>query len=172
MGNNLLKIIVSLLISGLCLIVFGCSGWVYKVPTGAMIPTIQIGDKIIVNKFAYASGEIERFDIILFVPPKEQREKQNSDSPYTKRVIGLPNEKLEIKDNKIYINDKLLKETFDKIVDKKDFKKDYPANIIPDNEYFMLGDNRPNSEDSRYWKQRTIHKKDILGKVVEIIPKD
>ena len=94
----------------------------------------------------------------------------NEDTKYLKRVIGLPNEKIEIKENKIYINDKLLDEPFDKIVDSNDPMKNFSPMTIPDNEYFLLGDNRPESMDSRYWKPATVKKEDILGKVGQIIP--
>lgn len=170
--NRILRFFLTTIILCISLFAISCTGWIYIVPTGNMILTIQIGDKIVVNKYAYVGDEIKRFDIVVFIPPEDVRKRTNSDSPYAKRIIGLPNEKLEIKDNKIYINDKLLNETFDKIVDENDGKKDYPAIVIPENEYFILGDNRPNSEDSRYWNKATINKKDILGRVEEIIPKD
>lgn len=156
-----------------CCLAIGCTGWVYRIPTGNMIPTIQIGDSIVVNKYAYSSDKIERFDIVVFKAPEEHKQRNNNqDTVYAKRIIGLPNEKLEIRNNKIYINDKLLDEPFEKIVSAEDFKKNLQPIKIPENEYFMLGDNRPNSEDSRYWKKATVKKEDILGKIVEIIPQN
>ena len=98
--------------------------------------------------------------------------RETGDIKYVSRVIGLPNEKLEIRDNKIFINDKLLDETFEKMVDDNNNEKWFPAIVIPENEYFLLGDNRPQSFDSRYWKPATIKKEDILGKVIEIPPVD
>ena len=62
--------------------------------------------------------------------------------------------------------------SFDKIIDNKDFKKNFAAIVIPENHYFLLGDNRSDSEDSRYWKNPTIPKVDILGKLDKIIPKE
>lgn len=139
-----------------------------------MIPTINVGDSIIVNKYAYVSDKIERFDIIAFNAPKQIVEQRlnGEKTVFVKRIIGLPNEKIEIKNNVIFINDKPIKENFDTIVDEKDFKKDFAAFVIPKDEYFVMGDNRPNIEDSRYWKQTTINIKDILGEILEIIPKD
>lgn len=157
-----------------CCLIFGCNGWVYSVPAENMLPTIKVGDALIVNQFAYSSSPIERFDIVAFNAPESAKKLtgEKGDVKYVKRIIGLPNEKLEIRDNKIYINDELLNETFEKIVDAKDEKKYVKAIIIPANEYFLLGDNRPNSADSRYWEKPTIEKKEILGKVVQIIHKD
>jgi signal peptidase I len=154
-----------------CCLAIGCKGLAYKVPTGNMIPTIQIGDTVFVNQFAYSSSPIERFDIVVFIAPEEVTKLRGleADTRYIKRVIGLPNEKLKIEDNKIYVNGKLLIENFEKITEEDDYKKNFKEITIPENGYFMLGDNRPNSEDSRYWKNPIISKDKILGKVVEII---
>ena len=75
--------------------------------------------------------------------------------------------KIEIKKGLIYINDNLVNETFGKIEEGKDF----PAVKIPENEYFLVGDNRPQSIDSRYWEKPTIKREDIYGKVTTIISK-
>lgn len=137
-----------------------------------MLPTIKVGDTCIINKYAYTSKPIERFDIVVFNAPEWAKKLVNDkeDTKYLKRIIGLPDEKIEIKDNKIFINDKLLEESFDKIVDMNDPMKIFPAMVIPENEYFLLGDNRPDSMDSRYWKPATVKKEEILGKVIQITP--
>ncbi len=155
-----------------CCLATGCAGWAYRVPTKNMLPTIKVGDTCVINKYAYLSKPIERFDIVVFNAPEWAKKitNDNEDTKYLKRVIGLPNEKIEIKENKIYINDKLLDEPFDKIVDSNDPMKNFSPMTIPDNEYFLLGDNRPESMDSRYWKPATVKKEDILGKVGQIIP--
>jgi signal peptidase I len=77
---------------------------------------------------------------------------------------------LEIKDNKIFINSVLLEEPFEKIVSDEDTKKSFGPIVIPDGHYFMMGDNRPNSFDSRFWKNPAISKEDISGKVVTFLP--
>lgn len=137
-----------------------------------MLPTIKVGDSCIVNKFAYSSKPIERFDIVVFNAPEWAKKvtNDNNDTKYLKRIIGLPNEKIEIKDNKIFVNDKLLEESFENIKSDGDDKKNFPAIIVPENEYFLLGDNRPESMDSRYWQPATIKKEDVLGKVTQIVP--
>lgn len=135
-----------------------------------MEPTISLNDMCVANPVAYTGDDIKRFDIVVFQAPEDVKERYalDSDTRYIKRVIGLPNEKIEIKNNEVFINDKLLIEKFEKIINEKDSKKDFPPMVIPKDEYFLLGDNRPNSEDSRYWKKATISKKDIYSKIVDI----
>ena len=148
-----------------------CKGFAFRVATENMLPAVKPGDTCIVDR--YSSSPIARFDIVMFNAPEELKKiSGEKDMKLIKRIIGLPNEKIEIREHKIYINDVLLDEPFEKIVDEKDRKKDFPAMRIPENHYFLLGDNRPYSLDSRYWKQATIKKEDVLGKVVEILPID
>ena len=162
-----------------CLVLFilfatGCSGWAYKVPTGSMLPTIKVRSTVLVNPFEYSFNEIERFDIIVFKAPIETVEKSGlkESVKYVMRVVGLPGEKLEIKNNRLFINNKLVDEDFEKIISENDTKKNFSAIVIPENEFFILGDNRPNSEDSRYWKHATINRETIGGKIIEIMEPD
>ena len=81
-----------------CFLALSCSGWIFRIPTGNMIPTIQIGDSVIINKYAYYSEKVERFDIVAFKAPEERRKSLKDENlTYLKRIIGLPNEKIEIK---------------------------------------------------------------------------
>lgn len=155
-----------------CCLAIGCKGLAYKVVTVNMSPTLNSGDAFTVNPLAYQSNPIERFDIVVYEAPKAVKEanKINGELRIVTRVIGLPNEKIEIKDNKIFINDKLLDEPFEKITDETDKMKDFSAMVIPENEYFLMGDNRPKSIDSRYYKPATIKKEDIYSKILEIYP--
>ena len=155
-----------------CCLAIGCKGFAFRVPTENMLPTIKVGDTCIVDQ--YSSIHIERFDIVMIKAPEWTKNVgiEKGDVKYVKRIIGLPGEKIEIRNNQIFINDKLLEEPFEKITDSNDEVKDFPAIIIPENEYFLLGDNRPKSLDSRYWKPATIKREDVLGKVVKILPID
>ncbi|MGA1862412.1 signal peptidase I [Deferribacter thermophilus] len=123
----------------------------YKIPSGSMLNTLLIGDHILVNKLAYKFGKPKRGDIIVFEWPVEP------DKDFIKRVIGLPGDKVQIINKQVYINDKLLNEPY--VLFQSNFV--LPANftprdntenfIVPDGYYFVMGDNRDTSYDSRYW---------------------
>jgi signal peptidase I len=154
-----------------CFLAIGCKGLAYRSETLNMSPTITQNDMAIANPFAYSSASVERFDLVVIKSPEYvmKRSNQTGDVRWIERVIALPNEKLEIRENKVYINDKLLEEPFEKIIDENDSKKNFGPINIPVNEYFLLGDNRPNSEDGRYWKPfSTIKREDIYSKIIDI----
>ena len=123
-----------------------------EVPTGSMIPTIEISDRIIVTK-VYNKSSLQRGSIVLF-------NSKELNLVLAKRLIGLPGEKVEIKDNgTVYINNNKLDEPY---VIRKDTK---PANFqVPDGSYLFFGDNRIDSFDARYWKNPYIPGNEILGK--------
>jgi len=166
---EIMRISVIFTILVFCLLAIGCGlGGHYIQSTGAMIPTIGIGDHL--GTFEIKSNSvnsIERFDIVVY---KSQPNKANvsEDAYFIHRVVGLPNEKIETKEGKVFINDKVADEPFEKIPGGIDF----PATKIPEDEYFLLGDNRPQSLDSRYWNKPTIKREDIRGKVTTIIHKE
>ena len=123
----------------------------FKIPSGSMIPTLQIGDHILVNKFIYRFGKPKREDIIVFKYPKDPSR------DFIKRLIGLPGDTLEIRDKKVYINEKPLTEPYT-IHQGTDDSVYVPVNrdnfgpiTIPDGYFFMMGDNRDCSLDSRFW---------------------
>ena len=152
-----------------CILMTGCKGFAFRVPTENMLPTIQIGNTCIVDQ--YSSLEIKRFDIVIFKAPEDITKVIGEEEvKVISRIVGMPNDKLEIRNNKIYVNDILLKEPFEKIVSSEHPMKDFALLEIPENEYFLLGDNRSSSFDSRYWKKSTIKKENILGKIVQILP--
>jgi len=119
----------------------------------SMLPTIEPGEFLIVSKVAYFFNDPERGDIAVMEHP------YNSDQPLIKRIIGLPGDFIEIKDNQVYINGSLLDEPY--IREPVDYK--YPYEEIPPDNYFVLGDNRNMSNDSsRGW---TVPREKIIGKV-------
>ena len=123
-----------------------------KVNGTSMMNTLHHGDIMILNNSAYYFNDIKRFDIVVI----------KEDNEYIiKRVIGLPGEKVEYKNNKLYINNKLIKDNYGKAT-TDDFKYK-----VEKNSYFVLGDNRTNSMDSRVFG--SFKKKDILGKTNLII---
>ena len=139
----------------------------YVQSTKSMMPAIEVGDHLATFEIKSNSfNPIERFDIIVY---KSQPTKENvGEVTYlVHRVICLPNETIEIKKGQVFINNQVLGETFEKVSGGIDFS----ATRIPENEYFLLGDNRPQSMDSRYWIKPTIKREDIRGKVTKIIRK-
>lgn len=125
------------------------------VPTGSMLPTIQLQDRLIVDRVMYKYDEVKRGDIIVFSAPEAAEE----DKDLVKRVIGLPGDKLEIKEGMVYIDDKVLNEPY--IQQPADYN--YGPVIVPDESYFMLGDNRRYSKDSHVWGY--VLDENILGRV-------
>ena len=124
-----------------------------KVNGTSMVPTLYNGDIMILNEIGYHLNGLDRFDIVVINSKNEK---------IIKRVIGLPGETVEYKNNKLYVNGKEIKENF-KHGDTKDFDlSDIKVDKIPKNYYFVVGDNRANSKDSR--SIGLIHKKQIMGK--------
>ena len=123
--------------------------------SGSMIPTLQIDDRLVVNKLVYHFNEPDRGDIVLFKSP------YGDGKQFVKRLIGLPGDSVEIRRGIVYINDQPL--VFPGVTVRRDYsfrKKE----TIPADHYFMLGDNRSNSSDSRVWGYVT--KDDLIGEAL------
>jgi signal peptidase I len=129
-----------------------CSSKPVRVDGIAMKPNFNDGDRILIEK---NPGKLHRGDLITFLYPKD------TSKWYFKRIIGLPGETVEIREGKVYINEQLLDEPY---VDEtyNQSKGSFPPRKIPDDQYFVMGDNRDNSSDSRYWG--TVGKELITGK--------
>jgi signal peptidase I len=179
---------------------------VYKIPTGSMIPTIEIGDFIVASKFIYGAKipftnkrlpdirDPKRGDIVIFLAPDYQPPNVvvqmftpvvytltlgfvNIDPQpkfFVKRCIGLPGDEIEVLNKEVYVNGKLLKGWWpdyhadpeiippgDSLMNNRDF---YGPVIVPNNSYFMLGDNRDRSNDSRFWG--FVKRNEIFGKAL------
>ena len=147
----------------LCFLANGCGFGTVRVPTGAMQPTIPIDSYILWDADAYRNhSDIKRFDLVLHTLPTDEKRQKPGISENTRfifRVIGLGSEKIEIKNGQVLINNRILDEPFEKI----SFDDNFGPIAIPENEYFLLGDNRAESEDSRYWKPSTIEKERIIA---------
>lgn len=142
---------------------------IVRLPTENMLPTIKMGDLAAVDMGHYEKHPVERFDMVIFTLPPENVPDiagVNKDTVYLMRVVGLGGETLEIKDGKVYVNGRALEETFETVPLGPGDK--FGPVRVPEGEYFLLGDNRPNSADSRYWPRPTLPKKNLLGKVAEI----
>jgi signal peptidase I len=127
----------------------------YTVVMSSMEPNFQQGECIMVNKVCYRSSAPQRGQVIIFDPPFD------SPHPYIKRVIGLPGETVEIKDGQVFINEIPIDEPYI-FPEPPQNNKDYSPKVLSDDEYFVLGDNRNNSNDSRAgW---TVPRDNIIGK--------
>ena len=156
----------------------------FKIPTGSMENNLLIGDHLLVNKFVFGPsktalerallpmGTIERDDVIVFKYPEEP------ERDFIKRVIGLPGDTLEVRDKKVHVNGQMLDEPFAHYVDAPptpsgfrevtsfDVRERYGPVTVPPNQFFVMGDNRDNSEDSRYWG--FLPRENIKGKALLI----
>lgn len=124
--------------------------------SGSMENTIMTGDKIIANRLSYLFNEPKRFDIIVFHFP------DNEEDIYLKRIIGLPGDKIEIKDGKVFINDSIEPLAEDYL--HEEMKGSFGPYNVPEDSYFLLGDNRNSSTDSREWENTYLKKDKIIGK--------
>ncbi len=124
------------------------------IPTGSMIPTLNEREAVLVLRVPYYFREPKRGEIIIFKYPEDPTKE------YVKRLIGLPGDKIEIKNGVVYVNGNPLEEPY---VQNKT-SDNYGPITVPQNSYFVLGDNRPVSVDSRYWG--FVPKKNLVGKAV------
>jgi signal peptidase I len=166
----------------------------FQIPSASMVPTLEVGDYILVNKFTYgirlpvlrtkvlSLSEPERGDVMVFFPP------HMNDTYYIKRVVGLPGDEISYRNKRLFVNGKLLE--VEPVAEFNDGKSQYSlgletlgeaTHLYQDNQmrpgrdfsvvvkpghYFMMGDNRDNSADSRSWGQ--VPEKDIVGKAFAI----
>lgn len=155
-SEYVLPILIGLLIVVLLRsFVFG----LFYVPSGSMLPTLQINDHVVVTKFTYQFSAPKRGDIVVFDYPVALAE-TGEKVKYVKRLIGLPGEKIEIKEGKLFVNDNLIDEPY--LASDSDMS-DFSPTLLGEKEYFMMGDNRNHSNDSRYWG--TVDEALLVGKV-------
>jgi len=135
----------------------------FKIPSSSMEPTLQVGDHLLVNKFIYGIKipfmdtkyfqfrKPQRGDIVVFIYPKDRSK------DFIKRVLGTEGEKIEIVRNKIYINDQLIDDPWGHYDERNPAVKylqpmeRFGPVVVPKGSFFVLGDNRDNSQDSRFW---------------------
>jgi signal peptidase I len=156
----------------------------FKIPSGSMENNLLIGDHLLVNKFVLGPsasrlervllpiGTIRRGNVVVFKYPEEP------ERDFIKRVIGLPGEKVELREKKVYINDQPLDEPYVHYLQPAmapsdlhevttfDVRERYGPVTVPPNQYFVMGDNRDNSQDSRYWG--FLPRENIKGKALII----
>ena len=164
--NKLQKIIVWLvdiivMISLAWFVVYGF-GTQIRITGQSMTPELRSDDVVLMNRLSYDLGDPKRFDVVVF----EREDKK----PNVKRVIGLPGETIQIKNGQIYIDDKPLEADHDLNQVSLAGLAENPV-VLDDDEYFLLGDNRDSSEDSRFVKIGNVKRRQIRGKVwLRLIP--
>ncbi|SFR55694.1 signal peptidase I [Marinobacter gudaonensis] len=164
----------------------------FQIPSGSMLPTLEVGDFILVNKYAYGLrlpvvgtkvvevGDPQRGDVMVFKFPED------GETNYIKRVIGLPGDRIRYRDKKLYINGELVETRFIARLPPVELRREdlgrvehdifltlgQPGGsgegewVVPENHYFVMGDNRDNSNDSRYWG--TVPDEMVVGKAFAI----
>lgn len=136
----------------------------------SMLPNLKDGDYAVIDRSFYRNKPIERFDLVVVRDELGRKESNGSDTYYIKRIIGLGGEEVRVNNGRVYIDGKLLREPYSTLADGPE--GDFESIRIPTGEYFLLGDNRPKSYDSRYWNKPTVDKSYIYGKVIETWPKE
>lgn len=128
------------------------------IPSGSMLNTIHEGDNLFGLRLAYQFGDPQRGDIIIFYYPDDQKTR------YIKRIIGVPGDKIEIRDAKIYIND--AKEPLKEDYLREEWVEDNDGYSfkVPEDSYLVLGDNRNESWDARFWDNTYVKREAIIGK--------
>ena len=157
LGQWILSLFIVIVV-GYSLVTFG--GQSVKVIGQSMAPVLQDGDTVIINKFIYTVGDVNRYDIVAFKLRDEE------DSYYNiKRVIGLPGETIKIEGGHVFIDGKSLDDMpFDELIMTAGIATD--GITLGNNEYFVIGDNVNNSDDSRFVNIGCVEESEVAGKVI------
>lgn len=129
-----------------------------RIPTGSMENTVMPGDRVLASRLSYLFEEPKRGDIIIFHFPDDESQE------FLKRVIGLPGDVIDIIDGKVFVNesDTPLEEDYLKDLPNGDFG----PYKVPEDSYFLMGDNRDDSYDARYWENTFVTKDEIIAKAI------
>ena len=135
---------------------------IFRIPSNSMQPTLVPGDNILVSTRIYKDQEPKRNDVIIFLYPK------NKEVNYVKRLIALPGDTVRIENFNVYVNDKIINQTYlDKSLVTAAISRFMPEITIPAGKLFVLGDNRDNSNDGRFFG--VVNREDVIGKAKMVL---
>lgn len=159
----------------------------YKIPTGSMIPTLLISDHLLVSKLSYGLrlpyipyfkffekiqyqwAMPKRGEVVVFTRPDDPASPEDdSDINLIKRVIGLPGEVVEVKGTQVYINGKALNEPYTRYSEGGLWEGNFGPATVPAGRIFLMGDNRDNSKDSRFWTDHFLEADRLIGRALFI----
>jgi len=157
--------------------VLAIKAWVvnhYRIPSSSMEPTLhcaepgngcraRFSDRVLANRFIYHFQEPGRGDIIVFETPPEARARCGAGGTFVKRLIGLPGERIAVRQGRVYINGRPLREPY---LTQQQGVDPYPERRVPADHFFMMGDNRSESCDSRFWG--AVPRENIIGEVFAV----
>ncbi len=138
-SHVLREIVETVLLTAAIFLVVNAATGRFRIEGSSMEPNLHNGEYVLIDKVSYLLHSPERGDVVVFTPPT------NENKDYIKRVIGLPGDTVEIKGGKVYVNGILLDEPYI----QQAINRDQPASMVKEGHYFVMGDNRNNSEDSR-----------------------
>ncbi|NJN59551.1 MAG: signal peptidase I, partial [Leptolyngbyaceae cyanobacterium SL_5_9] len=129
------------------------------IPSESMLPTLEVNDRLIVEKISYRFNDPQRGDIVVFWPTERLKQENPSlKDAFIKRVIGLPGETLEVQGGRVYVNGQPLRENY--IAAEPEYQ--WGPEVVPEDSYLVLGDNRNNSYDSHFWGY--VPRENIIGR--------
>lgn len=157
-----------LLICAMTYIFINFIGFRAVIPSGSMEPTLKVGNSYLVNRMTAYFGANKGLDFLDIVVFTHEEEFQNDDF-IVKRVIGLPGDSIEIRGGRVYRNGEVIAENY---VKNKDFSFNMEEIVVPEGRIFVMGDNRTNSHDSRFWDIQTVSFDHIVGEMIVFADKD
>lgn len=157
--------IPTLIAIGIAFLLFRVLFGLVNVPTTSMANTIPPHSLSLMLRSRLLIGELQRGDIIVFQPTAlntDTGKAEDSTIPVVKRIVGMPGDTVEIKSGVVYINGEIYEEGW--LAEEPD-KQDFGPYVVPEDCYFVLGDNRNHSVDSRYWVDPYVNAENVIGKV-------
>lgn len=137
----------------------------FKIPSGSMQPTLEIGDRVVVNKLSYDAHDLNRGDVVVFERPEGLPAGPDEPKDLIKRVIGLPGDTVVARDGAVYVNDRLLEEPY-LPEGTMTYNIDQPIEV-PEGEVLLLGDNRGSSSDGRVFG--TVDVDTVIGRAFMVM---